>query len=44
MIKNIRVEEGSITININEVQRKVREYFKNSYTDTLENLEEIINF
>jgi hypothetical protein len=38
-INKIRVEKGNITTNINETQKIIREYFKNVYSNKLENLE-----
>jgi hypothetical protein len=35
---------GAIKTNTNEIQRIIREYFKNLYSDTLENLEEMDKF
>jgi hypothetical protein len=41
--KSVWQEEDSIT-NMNEIQRIIREYFKNLYSNKLENLEEMDKF
>jgi hypothetical protein len=40
-INKIRDEKGDITINTNEIQRIIREYFESLYSRKLENLDEI---
>jgi hypothetical protein len=40
----IRDEKGVITIHTNENQRIIRKYFKNLYSNKLENLEEMDKF
>jgi hypothetical protein len=37
-INKIRDEKGNIITNANEIQRTIRQYFKNLYTSKLENL------
>jgi hypothetical protein len=39
-INKIRDEKGDSTTNANEIQRLIREYFKNLYSNILEDLEE----
>jgi hypothetical protein len=43
-INKIRVEKAAITTNTNEIQKAIREYFKNLYSNELQNLEKWINF
>jgi hypothetical protein len=43
-INKIRDENGKITTNTNEIQRIIREYFKNLYSSKLENLDEMDKF
>jgi hypothetical protein len=43
-MNTIREEKEDITINTNKIQIIIREYFKNQYSNKLENLEEIDKF
>jgi hypothetical protein len=43
-ISKIRNEKGEITTNTKEIQGIIRDYFKNKYSNKLENLEEIDKF
>ena len=43
-INNIRNEKGTITTDIEEIQRIIRSYFENLYSTKLENLKEMDNF
>jgi hypothetical protein len=38
------MKKGDITTNTNEIQRIIREYFENLYSDELENLEKMYTF
>jgi hypothetical protein len=40
-IHKIRNEKGGITINTQEIQRVIRDYFENLYSNKLENLKEM---
>jgi hypothetical protein len=40
----IRNEKGEITTNTKEIQRIIRDYFANLYSNKLENLEEMDKF
>jgi hypothetical protein len=43
-IHKIRNEKGGITINTQEIQRVIRDYFENLYSNKLENLKEMDKF
>jgi hypothetical protein len=43
-INNIKDEKGNIPKNSNEIQRIIKECFKNLYTNKLESLEEMDKF
>jgi hypothetical protein len=43
-ITKIRNEKGDITTNTKEIQRIIRDYFENLYSNKLENLEEMNKF
>jgi hypothetical protein len=43
-ISKIRDDKGDITTNTNEIQRIIREYFENMYSNKLENLDEMDKF
>jgi hypothetical protein len=43
-INKIRNEKGDITINTNEIQKIIREYFENLYSSKLDNLDEMDKF
>jgi RNA-binding protein YlmH len=43
-INRIRDDKGDITTNTKEIQRIIREYFENLYSNGLENLEEMDTF
>jgi hypothetical protein len=43
-INKVRDEKRDITTNTNDIQRILREYFENFYSNELENLEKLINF
>ena len=43
-IDKIRNEKGEITMDITEVQKKMREYYKQLYANKFGNLKEIDNF
>jgi hypothetical protein len=43
-ISKIRNEKGDITTNTMEIQGIIRDYFKNLYSNKLENLEEMDKF
>ena len=43
-INRIRNEKGKITMDPTEIQRLIREYYKNLYANKQENLEEMDNF
>jgi hypothetical protein len=42
--RNWRWKKKNITIDITEIKRMIREYFENSYSKKLENLEEMDKF
>jgi hypothetical protein len=43
-INKVRDEKGDIKIDNNKVQKIIREYFENLYSNKLENLEEMYKF
>ena len=43
-INKIRNEKGKLTVDITEIQRIVRDYYKQLYVDKMENLEDIDKF
>jgi hypothetical protein len=43
-INKIRGEKGDRITNTNEIQRIIREYFENLYSNKLENLDEMDEF
>ena len=43
-IKRIRNEKGEVTTDTAEIQRIVRDYYKQLYTNKMENLEEMDKF
>jgi hypothetical protein len=43
-INKLRDEKGDITTDINEIQRIIREYFENLYSNKPENVEEMDKF
>jgi hypothetical protein len=43
-INKIKDEKGDITTNTNKIQRIIREYFENLYSNKLENLDKIDKF
>jgi hypothetical protein len=43
-ISKIRNQKGEITTNTKEIQRIIRDYFENLYSNKLENLEEMDKF
>jgi hypothetical protein len=43
-MNKIKDEKGDMTTNTNEVQKIIREYFENLYSNKLENLDEMDKF
>jgi hypothetical protein len=43
-INKIRDKKGDINTNTNEIQKIIREYFENLYSNKLENLDEMDKF
>jgi hypothetical protein len=43
-ISKIRNKKGEITTNTMEIQRIIRDYFENLYSNKLENLEKMVKF
>jgi hypothetical protein len=43
-ISKLRNKKGNITRNTKEIQRIIRDYFENLYSNKLENLKKWINF
>jgi hypothetical protein len=43
-IQIIRTEKGDVTTDTDEIQKTIREYFKDLYSNKLENLEETYKF
>jgi hypothetical protein len=40
----LEIKKGAVTANTNEIQKVIRKYFKNLYSNKLENLKEIDKF
>jgi hypothetical protein len=43
-ISKTRGEKGDITTHTNEIQRNIREYFENLFSNKLKNLMKLLNF
>ena len=43
-INKIRNEKGEVTIDTTEIQRIIRDYYRQSYANTIDNMEEMDKF